>query len=269
MPNFTQRIKTFMSKQVNDCKVLLNRPYSADYYCLVLKPPVQLPEILPGQFVQVLIEGSQSTYLRRPISVYEVDSENNTFSLLIKKLGEGTRHLSGIKEGDLLNVIYPLGNSFTMPEKGKVLLVGGGVGMAPMLMLASQINNPNVEIDIIVGGRTAEDIIAPEKFEKFGNLFITTNDGSLGENGFVTQHSVFESGVSKYSRIYACGPDVMMKAVARLAVKENVSCEVSLENLMACGIGACLCCIAETTSGNKTSCVEGPVFNVNELINWL
>lgn len=258
-----------MQKYVHDCKVISNQSYSVDYYCLVLEPPVELPVLYPGQFVQVLITGSQSTYLRRPVSIYEVDSVKNTFSLLIKKLGEGTRHLSTISAGQKLSIVYPLGNSFTVPESGKVLLVGGGVGMAPMLMLASHINNEKVEIEIIVGGRKAEDIIAPEKFQKYGKLNITTNDGSLGEKGFVTQHSILKDGLSKYDRIYACGPDVMMKAIARKAVEENIQCEVSLENLMACGFGACLCCIAETSSGNKTTCVEGPVFNVNELVNWL
>lgn len=258
-----------MQKYVHDCKVINNQSYSVDYYCLVLEPPVELPVLYPGQFVQVLITGSQSTYLRRPVSIYEIDRVNNTFSLLIKKLGEGTRQLSTIKAGQMLNIVYPLGNSFTVPESGKVLLVGGGVGMAPMLMLASLINHKKVEIDIIIGGRKAEDIIAPEKFRKYGKLYITTNDGSLGEKGFVTQHSILSGGLSKYDRIYACGPDVMMKAVARQALQGNIQCEVSLENLMACGFGACLCCIAETSSGNKTTCVEGPVFNVNELVNWL
>lgn len=258
-----------MQKYVHDCKVVSNQKYSADYYYLVLAPPVTLPSMHPGQFVQVLITGSQPTYLRRPISVYEVDPVNNTFSLLIKKLGAGTRHLSQIQAGDMLNVVYPLGNSFTIPSAGSVLLVGGGVGMAPMLMLASQIDHANSKVDIIIGGRTAEDIIAPEKFQQYGSLHITTNDGTLGEQGFVTQHSILAEGVAKYNRIYACGPDAMMKAVARLAVKDNVPCEVSLENLMACGFGACLCCIAETTTGNKTTCVEGPVFNINDLVNWL
>lgn len=256
-----------MTKFIHDFKVLQNREVSKGYHVLVLQCPQQLPAIFPGQFAQLLVENSPSTYLRRPISIYDVDPVENTISLLVKVVGSGTAHISALQEGNTLNLVYPLGNSFSLPEGKKVLLVGGGVGIAPMLLLSKFIHSHGKEVSVLIGGRTSADIIEPDQYAKYATVGITTEDGSLGHKGLVTTHSYFDS-VGKYSMIYACGPDPMMKAVAGIATRAGIPCEVSLENLMACGIGACLCCIAETTSGNKTTCVDGPVFNVKDLSGW-
>jgi dihydroorotate dehydrogenase electron transfer subunit len=203
--------------------------------------------------------------LRRPFSIYDVDYEKNVLSLLIKTVGDGTMALSKLKEGDILNLIYPLGNSFSLPEGEKALLIGGGVGIAPMLLLAKHLVEKGYKPDVLIGGRSSKDIIEPEKYKSFGEVFITTDDGSAGEKGMVTQHSLFAEKVKEYSIIYACGPDPMMKAVARVAASHEIPCEISLENTMACGIGACLCCVVETIEGNKTTCIEGPVFDTRKL----
>ena len=257
-----------MKKYMHDFRVQQNKRLSANYFVLNLECPEKLPEILPGQFAEVLIENSPSTYLRRPFSIYDVDYENNTLKLLIKSVGNGTSTLYHLDEGDTLNLIYPLGNSFSLPEDKKVLLIGGGVGIAPMLLLAKYLDSCGIKVDVLIGGRTREDIIESELYSPYANVFITTDDGSIGEKGMVTQHSLFAREETGYSRIYACGPDPMMKAVADLAYSRGIPCEVSLENLMACGIGACLCCIVETTEGNKTTCVEGPVFDSRKLSGW-
>ena len=189
--------------------------------------------------------------------------ECNSFELLIQIVGEGTRLMSQLEPGDLLNVVYPLGNGFDMndiPEK--VLLVGGGVGIAPLLYLAKKMNEEGVRPKILLGGRGQSNIIEVENFAKYGEVYISTEDGSVGEKGLVTQHSVFDETIDK---IYTCGPDPMMRAVAAIAFRRDVECEVSLENMMACGIGACLCCVTDTNEGHKCVCTDGPVFNTRSL----
>jgi dihydroorotate dehydrogenase electron transfer subunit len=254
-----------MKKFIHDFVVTRNHHITNDYFAIYLKGPVSLPQILPGQFAEVLVSNSTTTYLRRPFSIYDTDYEKNELSLLIKTVGNGTAALSKLKEGDILNLIYPLGNSFSLPEGEKALLIGGGVGIAPMLLLAKLLHGKGYKPDVLIGGRTSDDIVEPEKYKLFGEVFITTDDGSAGEKGMVIQHSLFSGKVKEYSVIYACGPDPMMKAIARLAASHNIPCEISLENTMACGIGACLCCVVETIDGNKTTCIEGPVFDTRKL----
>jgi dihydroorotate dehydrogenase electron transfer subunit len=254
-----------MRKFIHDFEVSRNHSITDDYFTLYLKCPVKLPEILPGQFAEVLVGNSTTTYLRRPFSIYFVDHLKNELALLIKTVGDGTKALSKLKEGEFLNLVYPLGNSFSLPTGKKALLVGGGVGIAPMLMMAKMLREKGYQPDILIGGRTSRDIVEPERYKPYGEVYITTDDGSAGEKGMVTQHSLFESKINTYSAIYACGPDPMMKAVARVAFSHEIPCEISLENTMACGIGACLCCVVETVDGNKTTCVEGPVFDPRRL----
>ena len=227
-----------------------------------------LPDMLPGQFVEVRVDGSSSTFLRRPISINFVDMENNELWLLVAMIGEGTRRLGRLVAGDTLNCVLPLGNSFTMPStdspRGSYLLVGGGVGMAPMLYLGAQMRQRGIEPTFLLGGRTATDILQLDLFRQYGRVCITTEDGSLGERGFVTNHSVLHE---HFDRIYTCGPKPMMVAVARYAVPLGIECEASLENMMACGLGACLCCVEKVKDdGNVCVCKEGPVFNVKRLL---
>lgn len=226
-----------------------------------------LPEMFPGQFVQILVENSTDVFLRRPISINFVDKENNEMWLLIQQIGEGTRKICETIAGQTLNIIFPLGNSFTIPhENGRFLLIGGGVGTAPMLFLGKKLKEKGFSSDFLLGGRSERDLLQLTEFEKYGTAYCTTEDGSFGEKGFVTHHSVLRK--NKYDFIYTCGPKPMMVAVAKYARETNTGCEASLENLMACGFGACLCCIEKTTRGNVNSCTEGPVFNTKEL-TWI
>jgi dihydroorotate dehydrogenase electron transfer subunit len=178
--------------------------------------------------------------------------------------GKGTEALSKLRNNDMLNLIYPLGNSFSLPlGKEKTLLVGGGCGVAPLLFLGKYLKSNGYVSDILLGFRNSERIIELDAYNAIGKVFLTTEDGSKGEKGYITNHSVLIN--VKYDRIYCCGPDSMMQSVASYCKKNSISCEVSLENLMACGIGACLCCVVDTIKGNLCTCIDGPVFNINEL----
>lgn len=254
-----------MVKKAENLKITGVRHPAPDFYVIDLYGGESVKDMRPGQFVEIKIEGSPSTFLRRPVSIYSVDTEQQIFSLLIKVAGKGTEVLSHVKEGEELNLIYPLGNSFSVPgSTERVLLIGGGVGIAPMLFLASEIRKTGLIPDILLGFRSSDKMIETDEFRKYGNLFIATEDGSFGEKGLVTGHSCLE-GEKKYDRVYCCGPEAMMKAVAAYCLKNNILCEVSLENLMACGFGVCLCCIVDTVRGNLCTCTDGPVFDIKEL----
>ena len=253
--------------QVVDFTVRSNEPLNDQNHLLKVTPvgDEKLPEMYPGQFVQILVDSSLHVFLRRPISINFVDKKKNEIWLLIQKVGEGPKKICSIPQGGILNLIFPLGNSFTLPEKrGSYLLVAGGVGSAPMLFLGSKMKENGIEADFLLGGRSAKDILQREDFAQLGSLYCTTEDGSLGEKGFVTHHSLLKE--KRYDFIYTCGPKPMMMAVAEYARNQGIECEVSLENLMACGFGVCLCCVEKTVRGNVCACTEGPVFNMKELL---
>ena len=252
-------------KIVQELRVINNTRLNARHFSLELLAPEKLPVILPGQFVQVKVDGSPATFLRRPFSIHSVDYTKNTIRLLIQIKGEGTKQMSFLKEGNNINLIYPLGNSFSIPPTKDVLLVGGGCGVAPLLFLAQFLNQHHVHPSILVGFRTKEEVSETGEYSRFGDLYITTNDGTEGEQGLVTDHTIFQKERLPFKKIYCCGPEAMMKAVAKIAKAHGIDCEVSLENTMACGIGVCLCCITPTDNGNERVCLEGPVFNINRL----
>ncbi|MBR5604012.1 MAG: dihydroorotate dehydrogenase electron transfer subunit [Bacteroidales bacterium] len=252
-------------KKITDFRLIEKKEWAKSTY-LLLQSDEPLEDIKAGQFVQVKVDDAANTYLRRPISIHDVDYQNRTITLLVQRVGEGTNKISDTEINDTLNIIYPLGNGFTMPEDkdAKVVLVGGGIGIAPMYYLGKVLKEKGLEPVFVLGGRSKEDLIMLDKFSSVGEVYITTNDGSLGEQGFVTQHSVWKE--KKFDMIYTCGPKPMMMAVANLARENDICCEVSLENLMACGLGACLCCVENTIEGHVCVCKEGPVMNINKLL---
>ena len=254
-----------MKKFILDLTVNSVEALSDKHVLIKLTYDKPLPEMLPGQFVEVRVDNSPSTFLRRPISINNVDYDRNELWLLVAAVGDGTRQLQKLQKGDRLNCMLPLGNSFTMPTDStqKVLLVGGGVGVAPLLYFGKRIKAMGGEPTFLLGARSAKDVLERELFEQVGRVFITTEDGSEGEKGFVTNHSVLAQ--EHFDRISTCGPKPMMMAVARYAFKNDIECEVSLENKMACGVGACLCCVEKTVEGNKCVCKEGPVMNIKKL----
>lgn len=255
-----------MKKYISDFVIESIEQLHANYGLLKLKPIAgKLPEILPGQFCQVEVKNSKNTYLRRPISVNYVDYEKNLLWLLVRRAGNGTNALVDMRQGEVVNIVYPMGNGFTIPsDKSKrLLLIGGGVGVAPLLYFGEILKQAGMEVNFLLGARSKNDLLELEDFQMRGNVYLSTEDGSEGEKGFVTTHSVLKE---KWDMISCCGPMPMMKAVAKYAVENGIDCEVSLENVMACGVGACLCCVEDTHDhGNVCVCKEGPVFNIKRL----
>lgn len=254
-----------MKKCILDLKVVSVEAKSDKHVLIKLTDSLPLPEILPGQFVEVRVDGSSSTMLRRPISVNFVDYAHNELWLLVAGVGDGTRRLARLQPGDVLNCVLPLGRGFTMPDAAgrKYLLVGGGVGVAPLLYFGHCLKEQGSEPVFLLGARTEKELLELDDFYRIGRVLITTEDGSAGERGFVTGHTILQR--ERFDMISTCGPKPMMMNVARYARKANVPCEVSLENMMACGLGACLCCVEKTVKGNLCVCKDGPVFNMNDL----
>lgn len=254
-----------MSKQLRDFKVastglaggcrLLN---------LVPEGDEALPEILPGQFAQ-LLSNAAGVLLRRPISICDVTPEGQVV-LMVKPVGAGTQAICELQPGDKLNMVLPLGNGFDVSKGAgkRVILVGGGVGIAPLVYLSRCLLEAGADVNVALGARDAAGLAGvAAMFPEEAKVFVATEDGSLGVHGRVTACPVFEQ---KYDVIYCCGPTPMMKAVASLARERDCECYVSLENMMGCGIGACLCCVEKTVKGNVCVCTEGPVFNTDQLL---
>lgn len=254
-----------MKKFCRDLSVVAAEHPSPNHVLLRLTSEELLPPMHPGQFVEMRVDGSPATFLRRPISINDVDCSRNELHLLIHVVGEGTAALSRLQAGDSVNCVFPLGNGFTLPSSGeRILLVGGGVGTAPLVYLGRKAKEFGATPIFLLGAKTKGDLLQLELFDELGEVNVTTEDGSFGERGFVTNHSVL--GKERFARIQVCGPKPMMKAVAGYATHVGVDCEVSLENMMACGLGACLCCVEKTTRGNLCVCKEGPVFNIKNLL---
>ncbi len=251
-------------KRAEDLVITEISKLNNEHFVIYAKSKSDLSDILPGQFVNIEISESKNTFLRRPISVHDIRIEDNTIGLFVKIVGCGTSVLSQYKVGQTINTILPLGNTFGYQKSKKPLLIGGGCGVAPLLYLAKKINQNGIKPTILFGARSKEGILRLDEYKKWADVLISTEDGSMGEKGFVTEHSIIQK-IENFDKIFVCGPEPMMKAVAKIASKNNIECEVSLENTMACGIGACLCCVTDTINGNQCVCTEGPVFNINQL----
>jgi dihydroorotate dehydrogenase electron transfer subunit len=263
---YLQQIFIQMNKAIENFTVIRKEAYNSTNFHLILQSENPLLPIYPGQFTNIEIPGNKDVFLRRPFSIFETNYENNTLSILVKILGKGSKSLTEIHEGDTLSLIYPLGKTFTVPKQDeRILAVGGGSGVAPVLHLVRYAGTQPSDAHVVIGARTASDhLTSIDKYNDFASLHFTSDDGSYGYPGKVTDHPLFED-LKGFDRIYACGPLPMMKAVAHAATSAGVDCEVSLENLMACGFGVCLCCIEPTVKGNLCVCTEGPVFNINDL----
>lgn len=215
-------------------------------------------EIKPGQFF-MLKTLDNSFLLPRPISVNDVNG--NIVSFLYRIEGQGTKKISSLCANDEIQLFGPLGNGFDTEElKGKIAVIGGGIGIAPLLYLSKKLGK---RADVYLGYKDLENMYIVEEFKSFvDKTLIVTEDGSFGEKGFVTDYVQYD----KYGAVVTCGPEIMMNKIVNNCRINNIKCYVSLERRMACGMGACLGCTVETKDGNKRACKDGPVFNSEELV---
>ena len=234
-----------------------NHPLTADVWRMVLAGDTQWIS-RPGQFVNIELEG---LYLRRPISINDWDDE--TITIIYKVVGRGTEQMSRMKEGEQLDVLTGLGNGFDANvECQKPLLVGGGVGVPPLYRLAKELIARGRKVSVVLGFNTSSEVFYAEEFRSLGvDVYISTADGSMGTKGFVTD-AIRENEID-FDYFYSCGPLPMLKALCDCT---EVSGELSFEERMGCGFGACMGCSCKTLTGNKRICKEGPVMKREEII---
>ncbi|MDO4420201.1 MAG: dihydroorotate dehydrogenase electron transfer subunit [Ruminococcus sp.] len=236
-------------------KVTENIPLTSNVYKMVLKGDVS--EVTrPGQFINIKLDGF---YLRRPISV--CDKVDDTLTIIYKVVGEGTEYMATLSEGAELDVLIGLGNGFDVNASGDTaLLLGGGVGVPPLYMLCKKLIEAGKKVTVCLGFNTADEVFYENEFKALGALVrVATVDGSYGTKGFVT--NLFED--VDYSYYYTCGPEPMLKAVFNTCTSDG---ELSFEERMGCGFGACMCCSCKTVTGYKRICKEGPVMKKEEII---
>lgn len=223
-------------------------------------------EIQPGQFINIRIGLSCDHLLRRPISIAETDKDQQLLTIVFKVVGAGTRWLSQQLPGSNIDVLGPLGNGFPLPDaKCSALIIGGGVGIPPLYQLAKEIQPICSNLQTILGFRTASDCFWINRFQKHSEVIVTTEDGSLQIQGYVTD--ALGSELTNWEYVYACGPRPMLKALQARFANLKVKGYVSLEERMACGVGACYGCVCQTHNQlTKRVCKDGPVFNWQEVI---
>jgi dihydroorotate dehydrogenase electron transfer subunit len=261
-----------------ESKILWNRSLGEAYRCLGMTTGAEYETARPGQFVMVKIDSGFAPLLRRPFSIHRLIDPGDGgagIELLYKMVGPTTDQMGGLRPGDTLSLLGPLGRGFTVPPgPSRAALVGGGIGIAPLVFLASGlIESGHVPggIRVFLGGRSVADLLCADDFAEMGlQVSTTTDDGSAGEKGLVTEPLERALAAGDIDRVYACGPVGMLKGVAALAEKYPVACQVSIETYMACGMGACMGCAVKSKDPLEDkcrhACLDGPVFDAAQII---
>ncbi len=240
------------------------------YRLLEFNAPELADQAKPGQFVHVKCGSTHDPLLRRPISIHRVNRMQGTVSLLYRIVGRGTELLSAKKQGEKLDVIGPLGNGFQVsPPGSSAAVIAGGIGIAPLFFLLSELVGRGCQPVVFLGARSANDLLLTEEIKALGvKLHIATDDGTIGHFGLVTD--LLADQITKFDFLYACGPLPMMKQVAHIGERNAIPTQVSLEERMGCGVGACLACTCRIKTANgsiyKRVCTDGPVFKAAEVV---
>ena len=248
-------------------KIISNKKICGKYFHLVLDAKGLAPRLKPGQFIHIKVKDGFEPLFRRPFSVYRAKAQK--VEVLYEPVGRGTRILSSRKAGEVVDVLGPLGKPFTLPGKGikQVVFIAGGIGVAPFLLLSDALKSHKAEKVLLYGGRAKDHTFPMTEFKKNKvKVFIATEDGSVGVKGWVSELFSKVTIDPSATRIYTCGPKAMMAAVQKFAADSGLKGEGSMEEVMACGLGACLGCSIRTTKGYRTVCHDGPVFALDELM---
>lgn len=252
-----------MKKIQRDLKILANDEIAKDTFKMTLDAALLDTPVEAGTFFNLTVPNAKYI-LKRPISIFSVDLENQAISLIYKIMGDGTRVLSKMRAGDLIEVMGPLGQGFPIQDDShKILLIGGGVGVPPLYELGCRLKAAGKQVTAVLGFRDRDSVFCEAEFKELGQTIICTDDGSYGYHGLVTgavlQHEL------QFDTVYACGPALMLKAVD-LAYRDTKRGYLSFEERMACGIGACYGCMTQTKAGLKRVCKDGPVFKLGEAV---
>ena len=255
-------------------KVLWNKKIKPFYYKIGLMTYKGYSKAKPGQFVMLRLPNQTVPLLNRPFSIHNLIISESTkgIEILYKVVGGFTKKLSVLKPDDPIDILGPLGNNFTISEKdSKVFLIAGGIGVAPIYFLAAYLKKIQglSDIKVFLGGKSSGDLLCLDDFHRIGiKPYISTDDGSAGEKGLITKMLDSELITNKPELVCACGPNAMLQSVAAITDAHAVKCQVSIETIMACGIGACLGCAVESKKKTEKylhTCIDGPVFNTDTI----
>jgi len=260
-------------------KILSTEEVAPNIFLMKLSAPIVAQDALPGQFIHIKCSKNNYPLLRRPISIHRIDKKKGEIHILFQVKGEGTKLLTQRTVGDYLDIMGPIGNGFTIyPESKKILIIGGGIGVAPLFALAEKLLTGAKEVRVLIGASKKEMVINEKSIKKLGvKVEVATDDGSYMYKGLVTdllEKTIKEGWLA--DQIFSCGPKLMLRKVADIASKFNTHCQVSLEERMGCGIGACMTCVCKIKIKEqqtdkedyqyKRVCIDGPIFEANEVI---
>jgi dihydroorotate dehydrogenase electron transfer subunit len=246
-------------------RVVSNNLIHVGHFHLVLESPVVAKKSKPGQFVMIRGWKTTQPVFNRPFSIHRINK--NCVEILYRVQGEATRQIANLKKNDLITLIGPLGQGFRLVKKTSVLIVAGGIGIAPLVFLSEILARLSNNIAVLIGARTKKEVFCCLQLKGLGCKIIRcTEDGSLGKKCLVTNGLEAYLEKNSPSVIYACGPTDMLKKVSSLASSKNIPCYISLETIMGCGIGTCMGCAAEGENGYLLVCKDGPVFNAEQIV---
>lgn len=254
---------------VEKVELVKKEQIKSDIYKYSVKSDKMANQAKPGQFLEIRVTDSIEPFLRRPISIHNVKKEEGIIEFIFQVKGKGTELLAERKEGELIDIIGPLGQgTFNIDGYEKIAIIGGGIGIFPLYELAKKAKKDGKNVNMYLGFRNKDFVILENEYKNVSNNFtLSTDDGSYGKNGFAINFLKDDISKNPVDCIYACGPLPMLKAVQALAKEKNIPCQLSLEERMGCGMGACIGCVVkyktETEDTFKRVCREGPVFDAN------
>lgn len=244
-----------------------------DIFKFSVKAPSIVKNSKPGNFIEIRVSDQTEPFLRRPISIYNLDRENGILEFIFQVKGKGTEILAKREIGSQIDIIGPLGyGTFKYENYENIAIIGGGIGVFPLYELAKSAKRDNKSVNTYLGFRSKDFVVLEDEFKKVSNnIVLTTDDGTYAEKGFAINYLQKDIEAGKIDSIYACGPLPMLKAVQKLAIEKNIPCQISLEERMGCGLGVCLGCAVKTAKSTKEApeywhvCKAGPVFNAKDV----